>query len=168
MEEVYKDTAALAEGIRTLKIKDWLFAKNPNVGIAMLRGLGLLALLPLFIVSIIPTAILFILPEIFLKKLIKDQMFISTFYVAVSALVSIPICLIIPVILLWIFSGFWWALGYFVAFPLMFLLAWNYMRLFMKFKGTCSYVAKKNNAKVSELKSLRKSIFERLDNLLKK
>ena len=168
MEEVYKDTAALAEGIRTLKIKDWLFAKNPNVGIAMLRGLGLLALLPLFIVSIIPTAILFILPEIFLKKLIKDQMFISTFYVAVSALVSIPICLIIPVILLWIFSGFWWALGYFVAFPLMFLLAWNYMRLFMKFKGTCSYVAKKNNVKVSELKSLRKSIFERLDNLLKK
>ena len=99
--------------------------------------------------------------------MIKDKMFFSSFNVAVSAFVSIPICLIIPVILLWIFLGFWWALGYFVAFPVMFILAWNYMRIFMKFVGTCNFTARKNRTKVRELRKLRRSIFKRLDAILK-
>ena len=77
-----------------------------------------------------------------------------------------PICLIIPIIFIWIFAGFWWALGYFVAFPIMFLLAWNYIRLFLKFIGTCNFAARKNRAKVNELKELRSSIFSRLDKIL--
>lgn len=167
MEEVYKDTAEVMEGIKKLNIRDWLFRRRPKLPAALLRGLGLLLLLPLFIVSIIPTALLFIIPEIFLKKLIKDQMFISTFRVAVSALVSIPLCLIVPVVLLWVFSGFWWALGYFVAFPFMFLLAWNYMRLFMKFLGTYRFVARKNRKEIKAIHKKRLSIFNRLDAMLK-
>lgn len=166
MAEIYKDTETLKNGIKQLKIRDWLFQKKPGAGAAALIGLGLLILLPLFIVSIIPTALLFILPEIFLKKLIKDQMFYSSFNVAVSAFVSVPICLIIPIIFIWIFAGFWWALGYFVAFPIMFILAWNYIRLFLKFIGTCNFAARKNRAKVNELKELRSSIFSRLDKIL--
>ena len=166
MAEIYKDTETLKNGIKQLKIRDWLFQKKSGAGAAALRGLGLLILLPLFIVSIIPTALLFILPEIFLKKLIKDQMFYSSFNVAVSAFVSVPICLIIPIIFIWIFAGFWWALGYFVAFPIMFILAWNYIRLFLKYIGTCNFAARKNRAKVNELKELRSSIFSRLDKIL--
>ena len=166
MAEIYKDTETLKNGIKQLKIRDWLFQKKSGAGAAALRGLGLLILLPLFIVSIIPTALLFIIPEIFLKKLIKDQMFYSSFNVAVSALISVPICLIIPIIFIWIFAGFWWALGYFVAFPIMFILAWNYIRLFLKFIGTCNFAARKNRAKVNELKELRSSIFSRLDKIL--
>lgn len=166
MEGVYNDTATLIAGIKELNIRDWLFRHNPHLEAAILRGLGLLIILPLFMLSIIPTALLFIVPEIFLKKMIKDHMFISSFRVAVSALVTIPICLILPVVLLWIFVGFWWALGYLVAFPLMFLLAWNYMRLFMKFVGTCNFISPKNRKKVRELRKLRKSIFARLDTLI--
>lgn len=167
MEKVYEDTAALADGIKKLNIRDWLFEKNPKKLNAVLRGISLALLFPLFVVSIIPTALLFILPEIFLKKLIKDQMFVSTFYVAVSAFISIPLTLILPVIFIWIFAGFWWAFGYFAVFPLLFLIAWNYMKLFTKFRGTCSYVSNKNSKDINELKQLRKSIFDRLDNLLK-
>lgn len=166
MDRIYEDITALMEGIKALNIRDWLFKHNPHFEAAFLRALGLLIMLPLFIVSIIPTALLFIVPEIFLKKLIKDQMFVSSFRVAVSALVTIPVCLGVPVVLLWIFAGFWFALGYFAAFPLMFLLAWNYMRLFMKFIGTCNFVAPKNRKKIRELRKLRKSIFKRLDDLL--
>lgn len=166
MEAVYKDTQTLIDGLKQLNIRDWLFQKNPGAGAAILRGLGLLLLLPLFIVSIIPTSLLFLIPKIFLKKLIKDQMFISSFNVAVSALVSVPISLFIPVALLWIFAGFWWAFGYFLAFPVMFILAWNYMRLFWKFIGTCSFIARKNRVKVNELRELRTSIFSRLDSML--
>ena len=166
MEGVYKDVSTLMAGIKELNIRDWLFRHNPGLEAVLLRGLGLLLLLPLFIVSIIPTALLFIVPEIFLKKMIKDQMFVSTFRVAVSALVTIPICLFVPVILLWVFAGFWWALGYFVAFPFMFLLAWNYMRLFMKFLGTCNFRLRKNRKKIKELRKLRTSIFKRLDDML--
>lgn len=166
MEEIFKDTAYLADELKRLNIRDWLFTKKSGVGAAALRGLGLLILLPLFIVSIIPTFLLFLIPKIFLKKLIKDQMFVSTFNVAVSALITVPICLIVPIVLLWVYLGFWWALGYLLAFPLMFILAWNYMRMFMKFIGACNFVRRKNRAKVKELKKLRKSIFKRLDDIL--
>lgn len=165
MEEIYEDTAKVMEDIKSLNIRDWLFRRRPRVSAAVLRGLGLLLLLPLFIVSIIPTALLFIIPEIFLKKMIKDQMFISTFRVAVSALVSIPLCMFVPAVVLWCTVGIWWGLGYLVAFPFMFLLAWNYMRLFMKFLGTCRFVA--NRKKVKEIYKLRVSVFNRLDALLK-
>ena len=167
MADIYKDTATLIQGMKELNIRDWLFQKNPGIGAVALRGLGLLATLPLFLVSIIPTALLFLIPKIFLKAMIKDKMFFSSFNVAVSAFVSIPICLIIPVILLWVFLGFWWALGYFVAFPVMFILAWNYMRIFMKFVGTCNFTARKNRAKVRELRKLRRSIFSRLNGIIK-
>ena len=167
MESIYQDTAEVIKGINELNIRDWLFRRKPRVISAALRGLALLVLLPLFIVSIIPTALLFILPEIFLKKMIKDQMFISTFRLAVSALITIPLCMLVPAALLWIFVGFWWALGYFVAFPFMFLLAWNYMRLFMKFLGTCRFVNRKNRPRIKEIHKKRLSIFNRLDAILK-
>ena len=166
MEEVYKDVTTVMQGIKELNIRDWLFRHNPGVEAVIMRGLGLLLLLPLFIISIIPTALLFIVPEIFLKKMIKDQMFVSTFRLAVSALITIPICVLVPVIFLWIYLNFWWALGYFVAFPFMFLLAWNYMRLFMKFLGTCNFRLRKNRKKIKEIRKLRKSIFNRLDDML--
>jgi uncharacterized membrane protein YgcG len=131
-----------------------------------LRALGLLLLLPLFLVSAIPTGLLFLMPKLFLKKMIKDQMFVSSFNVAVSVFVTIPICLVVPVVLLWIFLGFWWALGYFVAFPIMFVLVWNYMKMFRKFVGTFNYVRSKNRKEVNRLRELRKSIFGRLDKII--
>ena len=167
MEQIYSDTARLIEGQKKLKIRDWLFIHNPGLEAPILRGLGLLALLPLFLVSFLPTLLLFVLPEIFLKKLIKDQMFVSSFNVGVSVFVTVPLCLFVPSILLWIFAGFWWALAYFVAFPAMFILAWNFMRMFLKFVGSCRFVARKNRAEIAELRELRNSIFDRLDKILK-
>ena len=167
MEKIYDDTKRYALGIKELRVRDWLFKHNPGIEAPLLRGLGLLLLLPLFIISIIPTCLMFIIPKIFISKLIKDQMFVSSFNIGASAFISVPLCLIIPVILLWIFMGFWWALGYFIAFPFMFILAWNYMRLFIKFVGSCQFVRRKNRAKIAELRALRTSIYERLDAILK-
>ena len=167
MEAIYDDVKTLAAGMKELGIRDWLFIRNSGVCAAALRGLGLLLLLPLFLVSFLPTALLFIIPKIFLKKLIKDEMFISSFNIGVSVFISVPICLIIPMIVIWIMAGFWWALGYFIAFPLMFILVWNYMRMFLKFVGACRFVARKNREKVSQLRNLRESIYNRLDEILK-
>ena len=166
MEQIYSDTAQLIEGQKELKIRDWLFIHNPGIAAPILRVLGLLLMLPLIAVSIIPTLLLFVIPKIFLNKLIKDEMFYSSFNIGVSVFISVPICLIIPSIALWIFAGFWWALGYFLAFPLMFICVWNFMRMFLKFVGSCRFVAKKNRAKIAELRELRNSIFERLDKIL--
>lgn len=166
MSQVYSDTLKLMKGINELQIRDWLFEKNPGIGAVLLRGLSLLALLPLFLISIIPTGLLFLIPQIFLKKLIKDQMFVSSFNVGVSALVSVPVCLFIPTIVLWCLVGFWWALGYAVAFPLMFILAWNYMRIFKKFLGTCSFIKRKNRKAIKELRRLRYDLFKRIDSLI--
>ena len=167
MEKVYADTAEYAAGLKKLHIRDWLFIRNPKWPMALLRALGLLLLLPLFIVSIIPTALLFIIPKIFLKSMIKDRMFNSSFHVGVSVFVSVPICLILPTVLLWVYLGTWWGLGYMVAFPFMFVLAWNYIRLFWKFIGTCTFIAHHNRKIINRLRELRTSIYERLDNLIK-
>ena len=166
MEAIYKDVSLYMEGLKKYNIRDWLFAKSPGVEAAMLRGLGLIALLPLYLISILPTGLLYLIPKIFLKALIKDQMFVSTFNVAVSVFVSVPLCLILPMILLWVHMGFWWALGYFVAFPLMFILSWNYLRMFWKFVGACNFVARRNRKGIRELKKLRKNIFKELDSIL--
>lgn len=166
MESVYKDTADLIDGYKELDIRDWLLNKKPHTVTPVLRGLGLLLLLPLFMISAIPTGLLFIMPKIFLKKLIKDQMFVSSFNVAVSVFITIPLCLILPVVLLWIFIDFWWALGYFIAFPIMFILVWNYIKMFRKFLGSCNYVRRKNRKHVNRLRVLRNSIFNRLDVIL--
>jgi 1-acyl-sn-glycerol-3-phosphate acyltransferase len=167
MEKVYEDTAELHKGLKELRIRDWLFIRNHKLPMAILRGLWLLILLPLFILSIIPTGLLFLLPKIFLKAWIKDKMFYSSFYVGVSVFVSVPICLIVPFVLLAVFANIWWALGYLVAFPFMFVLAWNYLRLFWRFVGTCRYVKRSNQPAINRLRNLRTSIYERLDNLLK-
>ena len=166
MEAIYRDVQRLSDGMNSLGIRDWLFIHDPGIETPILRGLGLLALLPLLLISLPPTALLFIIPEIFIKKLIKDQMFISSFNVGASALVAVPLCLFVPTILLWVFAGFWWVLAYFLAFPLMFILVWNYMRMFMKFIGSCRFVARRNRAKVAELRELRKKIHTELDSLL--
>ena len=166
MRKVYADTLELAKGIEELKIRDWLFERNPGTEALLLRGLGLVTLSPLFAASIIPTGLLFIIPEIFLKKMIKDQMFVSSFNVAVSAFVSVPICMIIPAILLGCLVGPWWGLGYAIAFPFMFILAWNYIRLLKKFAGTWNFTRRKNKRKVAGLRSLRKDIFKTLDSFL--
>ena len=167
MEKIYEDTAALSKGLNKLKIRDWLFIRNHKLPMAILRGLWLLILLPLFILSIIPTGLLFLLPKIFLKAWIKDKMFYSSFYVGVSVFISVPICLILPFVLLAVFANIWWALGYLVAFPFMFVLAWNYMRLFWRFVGTCRYVKRSNRSTINKLRELSTSIYERLDKLVK-
>lgn len=168
MTEVYADTLKVKNGIEELGIRDWLFEKNPGVFAVILRALGLLALLPLFIISIIPTGLLFFIPQIFLKKMIKDQMFVSSFNVGVSAFISVPVCLIIPAIVLWCTLGFWWAFGYALAFPFMFVLAWNYMRIFKKFIGTCIFVKRSNRKTVKALRRLRYDLFKRIDKLVNK
>ena len=167
MEAIYKDVAEFAEGLKKYNIRDWLFAKNPGAEAVILRGLGLLVLLPLYILSIIPTGLLYLIPKIFLKKLIKDQMFVSTFNVAVSVFVSVPLCLILPVVLLWVYAGFWWALGYFLSFPVMFILSWHYLKMFWKFVGSCNFVARRNRKGIRQLRKMREKIFMRLDSILK-
>ena len=167
MEQIYADTEELREGLNKLHIRDWLFIRNSKLPAAMLRGLGLLLLLPLFILSIIPTGLLFLLPKIFLKAWIKDRMFHSSIYVGVSVFVSVPLTLILPMVLLWVFVGTWAGLGYLAAFPFMFVLAWNYIRLFWKFIGTCIFVSRKNRPIINKLRELRTSIYKRLDNILK-
>lgn len=167
MERIYADTKEYNEGLKSLQIRDWLFAKGANMGSTIMRGLLMILLFPLFAVSLVPTFLLYLIPKIFIKRLIKDRMFISSFNVAVCALIGIPICLMIPLIFIWIFAGFWWALGYFAIFPFMYIFVWNYVRLWHKFLGSCRFVAGKNGAKVAHLAKLRSSIFEHLAATLK-
>ena len=73
MEPIYEDTKRFSASLKELGLRDWLFRHNPGIEAPLLRGLGLLLLLPLYILSIIPTCLMFIIPKLFIRKLIKDK-----------------------------------------------------------------------------------------------
>lgn len=167
MEAIYEKVRKFAKGVRKLGVREWLFEqKRTGLGGIVGRTLMLLLGLPLFIVCFIPTFAMFVLPEIFLKKLIKDQMFRSSVRVGVLLLIVFPLFCLVPVIVM-LCSGSWLAaLCYLVAYPLMAIYCYNYIIYYTKYVGYNRFVRPKNRDKVEKLRAMREDIYLELDKVL--
>ena len=78
-----------------------------------------------------------------------------------------PICCLIPTIVM-ICTGAWIkGLIYFVAFPLFFIYAWNYIRWTVKYVGQYRFILPRNRKKVEQMRALRSQVFAKLNELLK-
>ena len=167
MEAIYDKVRKYAKGVRKLGVREWLFEKK-RTGLGGLLGRALLLLLglPLFLVCIMPTFPMFLVPEIFLKKLIKDQMFRSSVRVGVLLLIVFPLFCIVPVVVM-LCCGHWLAaLCYLVAYPLMSLYCYHYLIAYTKFVGYVRFVRPKNRDKVEKLRAIREELFIELDKVL--
>lgn len=135
MEEVYKQTRRLRKGIEKMGIREWLLTKKRSPLVLVLFALGMIALFPLFVASIAPTWLVFLAPLIVNNLAIKDRQFRGSINLALTLLVTYPLCGIIPTIVL-LCLGLWEiALGYLVAFPLMIIFSSLYMRWSKKLLG---------------------------------
>lgn len=167
VEKLFDKTRKLIKGIKELGIRDWLFEGERSRFKQIWQGVLLLLGLPLFVACIIPTALMFIVPAIFIKKFIKDQMFHSSINVGATAFITYPICCLIPTIVM-ICTGAWIkGLIYFVAFPLFFIYAWNYIRWTVKYVGQYRFILPRNRKKVEQMRALRSQVFNKLGELLK-
>ena len=167
MEAIYEKVRKFAKGVRKLGVREWLFEqKRTGLGGIVGRTLMLLLGLPLFIVCFIPTFAMFVLPEIFLKKLIKDQMFRSSVRVGVLLLIVFPLFCIIPVIVMLCCGNWISALCYLIAYPLMAIYCYNYIIYYPKYVGYNRFVRPKNRDKVEKLRAMREDIYLELDKVL--
>lgn len=168
IKRLFEKTRQLIAGIKELGIREWLFAGDYSRAKQVVDTLLLAIGLPLFLVCIVPTALMFIVPALLIKRFIKDEMFFSSVNVGATALITYPICCIIPSVVMIFTQGWLTALIYFFAFPLMFIYAWNYVRWCYKVAGGYRYLLPRNRQKVEQMRALRIAIFAKLDEIMRK
>ncbi len=166
MKNLYNDVITLRDEIKDMKIRDWIFDKQPSFFRVVLNVLMLIALLPLFLVCIIPNLLMYLVPELFKAKMIKDHMFFSSFNIGVSVFITVPLFYIIPFIVLCFTTKFYIALGYLVFCPLALLFTWYYMRWFYRCRGMIRYRSQKFAPRIARLRNLREDIYSSLDRIL--
>lgn len=164
-EGIFAATSGLMEGMERLGISEGELRYPPGCAAVAVRGLGLLALLPLWIVSLWPSLPMYAIAKALAKK-IHDIMFEGTFLFAISALFTIPIFGIATVAVLWCTAGLWAGLLWLAAFPLLIVFAWNYSRWCGRFFREIRFLARKKDA--GRLGELRQGIFSALDGILYK
>lgn len=167
-QRLFDNTRRLIAGIKELGIREWLFAGGYSRAKQILDTFLLVLGFPLFVACIIPTALMFVVPALLIKRFIKDEMFFSSVNVGATAFITYPICCIIPTIVMIFTQGWLTALSYFVAFPLMFIYAWNYVRWCYKVAGGYRFLLPRNRQKVERMRALRESVFAKLDELMHK
>lgn len=167
VEAIYDDTRNLMKGLKKAGLTDRAFVDHPTVGGAVLAGLILLALLPLFLGGVGLTWLVFLLPYLVGKYAIKDKQFRGTLNLAFTLLVTYPLCGILPALIMCFTSGIFHGLGHLLIFTLMLPFVWNYMYQAAHYLEYLRYLCPRNRKAVESLGKQRKAIFARLEELLK-
>ncbi len=164
-KEIANDTLTYKKGIDQYNLTDDLFEKNKHaIGFILLKIIGLIILLPIYIYTFINSVLPYIiLKKRFLKR-VKDPVFYSTIAFAVS-LFLFPITWILQSIPVGYFFGGWAALVYVVTMPFVFKLGLWLHRHWKRVRAEYRYNYLSRKPEVEDLKTLRKSVLERLDNI---
>lgn len=167
MEKIFEKTKRLRKGIKKMGIREWIFEKKHPALLLLAFALGMLVGLPLFVVAIAATWLVFLAPLLVNKLAIKDRQFWGSINLAVTLLVTYPLCgILLPIVVLCL--GHWEiALGWFLAFPAMMIFATNYMRWAKKLWGCAKFVFAKRS-QISQLAKLRTKLYKSLDEVLEK
>jgi hypothetical protein len=166
MEEVFSLAKKLRKGIDKMGIREWLMAGKRSPWQFALFALGMLALLPLFVATIAPTWLVFVAPILVNRLAIRDRQFWGSINLAVTLLVTYPLCGIVPTIVL-LSCGLWEiALGYFLLFLPAVIFSSLYMHWAKKALGYFRLLtAEKRNLFV--LYGTRTKLYKKLDEVLK-
>ena len=156
------------KGLDRLNLRDRVLEKDCYPLLTrLLESLALFILLPVHILGIINNYIPYKIPAIYAKK-IKDPQFHSSFKL-VMAMVFFPVYYIILIILALIFFGPWWIkLAYILTLPLTGLFAFRYYTELKKLAARFRYsrLVRKKDAKIGELKVLRKDIISGMNKIV--
>ena len=165
MKELYGEVATLRKYIKKQHIREWLFERPRSLWGLLGRVVLLLLGLPLFVAALAATWFVFLAPLVVNSNFIKDRQFKGSINLAVTLLVTYPLCGLVPVVVLLCKGLLLWALGYLVAFPLLIIFATNYMRWGSKVLGYARYVYAKRSKK-EYITNLRERVYRDLNDIL--
>ena len=125
---------------------------------------SLIVLAPFWIISLWPALFIYCAPLPITKRL-KDKMFEGTIRYTMSVLLTIPLFYGLSFALVAVYANVLFAIIYTAMLPFIGIFAWNYWQFL---KRTCRMIRFRRLSadKRQSLNGLRKSIVEKLDNLL--
>lgn len=153
-EGIFDNARKLDKGIRRLGIREWLLRDGRGLGEWLLFVLGMVVGLAPFVASLGCTWPVFALPLLVNKLFVKDRQFRGSINLAVTLLVTYPLCGLLPVVIMLCGGNLLGALGYLLLFPLMIIYASNYMRWGAKLLGYTRLIFAPRG-KVEELRQMR-------------
>lgn len=165
MEELFEKTKKLAREIHKMGVREWLFERPRSVGGLLGRVLLLLLGLPLFAASLGATWFVFLAPLAVNRFFVKDRQFKGSINLAMTLLVTYPLCGVVPVIVMLCKGLLLSGLGYLLLFPLMIIFASNYMRWTVQVVGYARYVFAPRK-RVKKVNKLREELYAELNEIL--
>ncbi len=161
MEDLYKEVKTLRKFIKKQHIREWLFERPRSIGGLIGRVALMLLGLPIFGAAIAATWFVFLAPLVVNSKFIKDRQFKGSINLAITLLITYPLCGLLPVIVMLCKGMILAGLGYLVIFPLFIIYASHYMRWGRKVLGYARYVFAKRS-KREYITSLRDKLYAEL------
>jgi len=171
MDALYKGLVKLRDVTVKLRIRDWLYDKPLSLIQLVLSGICLCLLLPLFVFSLIPHIFIYLAPIPITRKLRKrddaSRMFTSGVQFLLTGLHTVPLFYTATFLVEGFCISWLVAVIHLALLPSLGVFAWNYRKLFIKWKGAVWYrtMDKARYRKLRKTRELRERLFRRLDEL---
>ena len=166
INELYQNARILRQSIEEMGITDnhLKMVVNPmKLGFQLML---LLILLPLWIFSWWPSMPVYWIPMSIFKAKMKDPMFEGTLLYGSAVLFTLPVFGLITLLVVGRTIGWLSAIVYVALFPLLMLFCWKYAMCTKRIFQSLQCLLKQSS--VDCLKRMRKSLHEKLNNVLKK
>ena len=164
--ELYQNVRILRQGIEELGITDNHLKMVVNPMTLGFKLMLLLILLPLWIFSWWPSMPVYWIPMSIFKAKMKDPMFEGTLLYGSAVLFTLPVFSLITLLVVGCTIGWLSAIVYVALFPLLMLFCWKYAMCAKRTYQSLQCLLKPSS--VDCLKRMRKSLHEKLNNVLKK
>ena len=172
VEEIFADTLQLKDFTYANKLRDKIFENEQTTCKSILYALVFIALFPLYLLALWPNIIVFYAPKPIVDKLMKkdryNKLFIGGVRYTISALVSVPLSIILILLGSWLLFGPLVAIIHVLLWPVLGLFAWYYRKSFIHFKTNIKFNNKiKKDDNYKKWSDRRAEMFSKLDSLLK-
>ncbi len=165
MNELYRHTRILRQGIEELGVTDHHLEENVNPMALGFKLMLLIVLLPLWIFSWWPSMPIYWIPVGIFNMKMKDPMFKSSLLYGLTVLFTLPLFSVITLLVVGCVVSWLSAVVYVALFPLLMLFCWKYV---MFGKGILQSVqCLLRPASVQKLKRMRKDLHSRLNKIVK-
>lgn len=166
-EQLLQKVRSFMAELKKEKIQDCQFDKRPSKGMAILKTLLSIVLIPAAIFALWPSVICWF-PAKALAKRVKGDMFEGTFLIAIDVLFVTPIAGILTLILVGMKFTFLLAIIYVLLFPAIIMFEWYYCQGVKSTIADWRWFAACKRGATKKLEEERNSILEQVRTIIKK
>ena len=164
LNELYRQTRLLRQGIDELGVANHYLWKNVDTMALGFKLMLLIVLLPLWIFSWWPSMPIYWIPKGLFKM--KDQMFESSLLYGSTVMFTLPLFSLITLLVMGGVVGWLPAVVYVAFFPLLMLFCWKYTMFGKEMFQSVQCMLKSTSMK--KLKRMRTELYSRLNQIVKK